>query len=141
MIRPAGVADLAALMEIENACFDRPYSAESVLGDLKGDKVKTFVFQDGDNILGFISVYVFLDEANLQQIAVLESHRKKGYAKALILNAIDYLKQNKIKKFYLEVNETNKIAISLYEKLGFEKVITRKNYYGSNSAMVYEMLL
>ncbi len=133
--------DLQELMQIENECFSRPYSNESFLQDLCGDKVKVFVKIQNEKIVGFISLYIFLDEANLQQIAVLEDFRRKGIASELIEYSIEYLKQNKVKKFYLEVNETNFVAIKTYEKFGFKQVVTRKNYYGNQSAVVYELML
>ena len=43
MIRMATELDLQELMQIENECFSRPYSSESFLQDLSGDKVKVFV--------------------------------------------------------------------------------------------------
>ena len=141
MIRMATELDLQELMQIENECFSRPYSSESFLQDLRGDKVKAFVKILNEKIVGFISLYIFLDEANLQQIAVLEDFRRKGIASELIEYSVEYLKQNKVKKFYLEVNETNFVAIKTYEKFGFKQVVTRKNYYGNQSAVVYELML
>lgn len=141
MIRMATELDLQELMQIENECFSRPYSNESFLQDLRGDKVKAFVKILNEKIVGFISLYIFLDEANLQQIAVLEDFRRKGISSELIEYSVEYLKQNKVKKIYLEVNETNFVAIKTYEKFGFKQVVTRKNYYGNQSAVVYELML
>lgn len=141
MIRMATELDLQELMQIENEYFSRPYSSESFLQDLRGDKVKVFVKIQNEKIVGFISLYIFLDEANLQQIAVLEDFRRKGIASELIEYSVEYLKQNNVKKFYLEVNETNFVAIKTYEKFGFKQVVTRKNYYGNQSAVVYELML
>lgn len=141
MIRKAEIKDINVLMAIENACFAKPYSYESFLSDMQGDKVTIFVEEQNAEIVGFVSLYVFLDEANLQQIAVLPSYRRNGYAENLINYSKQYLKERNVKKFYLEVNETNNIAIKVYEKTGFQKVITRKNYYGNDSAIVYEVLL
>ena len=37
----------------------------------------------------------------------------------------------------LEVNEKNVKALKLYEKIGFERISIRKNYYGKNeNAMI-----
>lgn len=141
MIRIANECDLNGIVEIEQDCFARPYSSESILQDLRGDKVKTFVYVENETIVGFISVYVFFDEANLQQIAVTSKYRNKGIASVLLQYAINYLKQQPVVKFYLEVNENNLIAIKTYEKFGFKKVVTRKNYYGNQDALVYELML
>ena len=100
-----------------------------------------FLYLKNDKVVGYISVYHFLDEANLQKIAVLENERRNGIATELINYSADYIKQLGIKTFYLEVNEHNLIAIKVYEKLGFKKISTRKNYYGEDSAIVFEKSL
>lgn len=141
MVRQANIEDIDCLMAIENTCFSKPYSYDTFLSDMQGDKVTFFVEEQNEEIVGFISLYVFLDEANLQQIAVVPKCRRKGYAENLIEYAKHFLKDKGVKKFYLEVNENNNIAIKVYEKVGFQKVVTRKNYYGNESAIVYEMLL
>ena len=40
-------------------------------------------------------------------------------------------------KIYLEVRESNRTAIRLYEKFGFKKLAERKNYYGHENGFIY----
>lgn len=141
MIRRASVEDALKIYNLELMCFNNHYSLATIQGDLKSDKVMMFVCEKDNEIIGYISVYYFMDEANLQKIAVLDSERRKGYATQLIEHAIEELKRFNIEKFYLEVNEHNLIAVKVYEKLGFEKVSTRKNYYGNESAIIFEKKL
>ena len=141
MIRVATEKDVLNIYNLEMLNFNKPYSMDTIKSDLNNDKVKIFVYEKGDNLIGYISIYYFIDEANLQKIVVAESERRKGVASELIDYTINFLRQNKINKYYLEVNEHNLIAIKVYEKLGFKKVGTRKNYYGSDSAIIFEMLL
>ena len=100
-----------------------------------------FVYLKNNKVVGYISIYNFMGEANLQKIAVLENERRNGIATQLIDYAILELKKRNAEKLYLEVNERNLIAISVYEKLGFKKVSTRNNYYGNDSAIIFEMKL
>ena len=141
MIRLATDKDALNIYNLEIINFNNPYSIDTIKKDLDNDKIKIFVYEKSNQILGYISVYYFLDEANLQKIVVSESERRKGIASELINYSIEYLKQNNIEKYYLEVNENNLIAIKVYEKLGFKKVSTRKNYYGSDSEIIFEMKL
>lgn len=47
-----------------------------------------------------------------------------------------------LNKITLEVNENNKIAISLYEKFNFQLLGKRKNYYnGVDSALIMTRFL
>lgn len=141
MIRLATEKDALSIYNLEMLNFNNPYSIETIKSDLGNDKVKVFVYEKTDEIIGYISIYYFLDEANLQKVVVNESYRRKGIATELINHAIDYLKSQNVSKFYLEVNEKNLVAIKVYEKLGFNRVSTRKNYYGEDSAIIFEMLI
>jgi ribosomal protein S18 acetylase RimI-like enzyme len=64
----------------------------------------------------------WIDKMNNLQIGVdiHPSHRRKGYAKAAYQNIFEMY--NYVKIFSLEVFEDNKLAIDLYEKLGFSEV-------------------
>jgi len=141
MIRRASVDDAIDIYNLEIASFSNPYSLDILNSDLENDKVAIFVYELNGKIVGYISVYYFLDEANLQKIVVQESERRKGIASQLINHATMFLKNKNCKSFYLEVNETNDIAISVYQKLGFEKISTRLNYYGKDAAIIYQKIL
>lgn len=138
MIRRADGNDALELYNLEMLSFANPYSLNTIQNDLMSDKVAVFVYVKNDSIVGYISIYYFMGEANLQKVVVAESYRRQGIATQLIQYAIDFLKNQNIDKFYLEVNEHNVVAIGVYEKLGFERISTRKNYYGSESAIIYE---
>ena len=62
-------------------------------------------------------------------MAVHPDHRRMGIACLLINNLMRICVVNNMKFLNLEVRESNCNAISLYSKLGFEKVGLRKNYY------------
>ena len=52
-------------------------------------------------------------------ISVLKKYWGKGIAKKLILNAIEYCKNNSIKKIELTVRTDNERALILYRNIGF----------------------
>jgi ribosomal-protein-alanine N-acetyltransferase len=79
---------------------------------------------------GFIMIQTLAhDEAEILTFAVDPKHQNKGIGHEIINKSMDYLKQNKINKLYLEVAIDNVKAIQLYEKLGFVPISIRKNYY------------
>ncbi|MBU9722742.1 MULTISPECIES: GNAT family N-acetyltransferase [Bacillaceae] len=49
-------------------------------------------------------------------------HRNKGYAKQLIFTLVNWGKKNGAENAYLQVVSTNRPALNLYSKLGFEEV-------------------
>jgi len=76
------------------------------------------------------------DECELLSIAVNASERGKGYAKALMEHSHREFAKQGLKKSFLEVRENNTVAISLYKKLGYEKIAERKKYYADGECAV-----
>jgi len=80
-------------------------------------------------------------ECELLSIAVNAAERGKGYAKALMEHSHNELAKQGLKKFFLEVRENNTVAISLYKKLGYEKIAERKKYYADGECAVVMSLI
>lgn len=58
----------------------------------------------------------------LFEIVTAKTERRKGFGKELILNILDWAKQNGAKQAYLQVVMNNKPALNLYSQLGFKEV-------------------
>jgi len=84
----------------------------------------------------FVMWQIAGDECELLSIAVNAAERGKGYAKALMEHSHAELAKQGVKTFFLEVRENNAAAISLYEKLGYEKIAERKKYYADGECAV-----
>jgi len=81
------------------------------------------------------------DECELLSIAVNAAERGKGYAKTLMEHSHKELAKQGFKKFFLEVRENNIAAISLYKKIGYEKIAERKKYYADGECAVVMNLI
>jgi len=79
-------------------------------------------------------------ECELLSIAVEPAERGKGLAKMLMEYCCNELAKLGIEKFFLEVRESNVAAISLYKKMGYEKIAERKKYYANGEAAVIMVL-
>lgn len=79
-----------------------------------------------DKLVGFLSVSVIYDRAEINYIAVLEEYRKHGIAQELF---DFFLSHSTVNSVSLEVRSDNNMAINFYLKNGFKKVSIRKNYY------------
>ena len=77
-------------------------------------------------LIGFLSVSVIYDRAEINYIAVLDEYRNRGIAKELFGY---FLSNNNVGSVSLEVRSDNTPAIKFYLKNGFKKVSVRKNYY------------
>ncbi len=93
-----------------------------------------------DKIVGFILYQTLTEEAEIHLVVVENEFRKLGIGKALIVNTLAEMRKNGIKYLFLEVSESNSLAIKLYEKLGFKQIGIRENYYGKGNNGIVMML-
>jgi ribosomal-protein-alanine N-acetyltransferase len=82
-----------------------------------------------EKVLAVLCGRIMADEAEILKLSVAEYARKKGVGYQLLEFALSYCKKKGAQKCYLELRASNKAARNLYEKRGFSKVGTRKNYY------------
>ena len=86
----------------------------------------------GHCIVGFTSMWVMADEAHITNIAVSQSHQRRGIGELLLMSIIDLANELKASIVTLEVRVSNLSAQNLYRKYGFEQVGLRRNYYTDN---------
>jgi len=98
---------------------------------------KIYIYKENNEVLGFIHIAINFEIVDLLNIVVAENSRNKGIGSLLIDYMITDLPKN-IKKILLEVNENNSEALKFYYNFNFEVINTRKNYYGSDSAIIME---
>ena len=85
-----------------------------------------------DYIVGYVGVWLMVDQAHIVAIAVREAYRGLGLGELLLAEAIDLALENQQDSVTLEVRKTNLLAQRLYEKYRFLKVGVRKRYYSDN---------
>lgn len=122
---------IGQVAEIEAECFTSPWSYDAFANEFSNPIAKTWtaVAPDNKTVVGFLNAYFVLDEANLNNIAVKSEWRQQGVGQTLMETAIQYCCENGIASFTLEVRKSNRSAIALYQKLGFQTVGERKNFY------------
>jgi len=140
-IREAGEEDLLTVMNINRVCLPENYSY-SFFDLILRTYPKTFLVAEiGDKIAGYIMcrverIFSKFDKLRVRKaghvisIAVLPEYRRRGIATELLSRALGVLgEEYGCSEVFLEVRVSNRQAIALYEKLGFEKVDISKRYY------------
>lgn len=128
----------AAVIDLDLRFFPFPWSKEAwhpVL-DLttSSEQILYLLFDDAADLVGFSLFDTnFADSfAHLLKILVHPDKRGEGLGRALLGHAIEDLKNQGVKNFFLEVEEDNSNAISTYEAHGFKGVHKKKGYYSNN---------
>ena len=118
---------------------DSDYTIVNVLGrDIDADYKfnlspvsKCFVYEEGEEVVGFIIADIFDDRAEIVDIAVEVMHRNVKIGDKLLKYVINLCKN--CDNITLEVRDNNKAAIKLYKNNGFKTVSIRKKYYSNGS--------
>ncbi len=132
-IRPAAEADLEEIAEIQAA------SPEAVAWDPRAYlDYDCRVAVAGERVAGFMVLRRLGDaEGEILNLAVAPEFRRQGVATRLIEAAVS----GSGACWFLEVRETNTAARRLYQKLGFEEVSRRPEYYQDTAETAVVMRL
>ncbi|MGY4675279.1 ribosomal protein S18-alanine N-acetyltransferase [Ursidibacter arcticus] len=128
VISPISDSDFSRLFEIEQQAHLVPWSKGTLLNN-QGERYLNLKLSIENQIVAFAICQKVLDEATLFNIAVAPEFQGKGYGKKLLESLIQQLQQQNVLTLWLEVRESNQTARQLYDKLGFNEVTLRKNYY------------
>ena len=129
MIRKMQPEDLAQVCEIEKANFSMPWSEKSFQESMKReDTVFLTVLVDGE-VAGYLGCYCIAGVGEITNVAVSASYRRKGIGGMLLEKLYEEGAALDTSEFFLEVRESNEVAIGLYTRQGFVKEGIRKNFY------------
>ncbi|WP_263408531.1 ribosomal protein S18-alanine N-acetyltransferase [Terriglobus tenax] len=133
MIRQAGEQDAAALFSLQTAAPGMPPWTEiHWLELLHSDAVVLIAEMDGVAAgCAVVSMVRIPGEttAELEAIVVTAKYRRTGLGEAMMREMMATVQAEGAVRLLLEVRTGNLPAISLYQKLGFEKEGLRRRYY------------
>ena len=129
IIRSATEEDLSHIHKIEQESFTLPWSFDALEYEIHYEDSRFEVAILDNHIVGFSILRQISVDAEIINIAVSKSHRRRGIADKLINSILSYASDNALESIYLEVRQSNEAAIKLYEKHGFMSLGTRKDYY------------
>ena len=126
MIKKLTINDVDYIEQIFNLEKDifknSAFSKESTENLVKAENSFIYAYLVDGKICGYLMVLDSIDVYEILAIATVEEYRNKGIAQKL-LNKI------KTKDIFLEVRESNQVAINFYKKNKFKEISIRKNYY------------
>lgn len=136
-------SDLPAVLAIEHACFDHPWSEVHFLSSLFHKQVaKNSVAVLEERIVGFLITWYISGrsgengEAHIHNIAVHPDYQRKGIGRKLLNHVGLVANEHRCTDITLEVRKSNVQARKFYEQFGFEYSGIRENYYGDEDALL-----
>ncbi len=120
--------DIKDVARLEALCFNDPWSEKAIDESMKGKNTFLGVKENG-KLLSYLSFFESQGEGYINNIAVHPQHRRKGLARVLLSELMNYAVNAGLDFLSLEVRESNTPAINLYTAFGFKEEGRRKNYY------------
>ena len=129
---PMCLRDLQKVQEIENECFDDPWSETYFALSLKRPRSYEhfYVARRERVVIGYIVFTVLYEEAQILNLAVPAAYRRQGIGRYLLASALEMIQACDGHEVFLEVAVSNLPAQYLYRQFGFRICGVRKNYYG-----------
>ena len=126
--------DLEPILAIEQNSFQWPWGRVSFEGELNSQNACNYVVKSAEgDTCGQVIAYAFLrlaaDELQILKIAVRPAWRGQGIATWLLERCFTISAGQGAKSAHLEVRPSNIPAVEFYQKLGFQVIGRRPQYY------------
>lgn len=133
MIRLSQERDLKTIVQISQQSQHNRWSEEEYLRVYHYPSYAIYVYEN-KTVLAYAIFYFPYgnEEIELLDLAVDAQFRNQKIASQFLKTVLDDFQVKKHQEVFLEVSCENKPAIHLYNRLGFEIIGVRKNYYGKN---------
>lgn len=95
---------------------------------VREENIYTVACVDGI-VVAYCTITALYENADLCNIAVAKAFRHMHIGAVLLRETIELCRQREVKKIFLEVRESNFIAINFYKKMKFYEINIRKRYY------------
>jgi ribosomal-protein-alanine N-acetyltransferase len=131
-IRRMAVGDLDEVMKLEVEAFGSPWTRGMYLHEIEKREGCYLVAHSDDVLVGYGGTLLIMDEAHVMTLAVRNDSRRRGLGARILLELIDASEKMGARFFTLEVRKSNREAIEMYGRFGFQIMGERKNYYLDN---------
>jgi ribosomal-protein-alanine N-acetyltransferase len=128
-IRGALPFEARPLAELWAACPEAAQWSESGVAAMAGAGTQVLVAVAENEIAGAVAWREPGSEAEILNLAVVPRWRRRGIGRALMEGALQAAAASGVRRFFLEVRESNVGARAFYSGLGFRETGRRRGYY------------
>jgi ribosomal-protein-alanine N-acetyltransferase len=146
-IRPMATADLDAVMAIAANLDAAPHwpraAYETALNPAAIPQRIALVAKASATLIGFAIASLIPPQAELETIAVTQSHQRAKAGSALFDELVRELESRHVTEITLEVRASNLAAQAFYNSHSLHTIATRKGYYpdtGENAVIMRALL-
>jgi ribosomal-protein-alanine N-acetyltransferase len=138
--RPLQEADLAEIMEIELRSYPYPWT-HLIFSDCLRAGYCCWLCERHGVIEGYGVASIAAGESHLLNLCVRPESQHQGIGRKLLLHMISLARRHNAELMFLEVRPTNLAARALYERMGFNELGNRKDYYPAGAGREDALIL
>ncbi len=139
-IRRMTFDDIAIIIELERGLFREPWSELMFMEEINTNGSYVLCETGNNSIVGYVCGWRVMDEFHITNLGVAKDYQKQGLGSELVQYIIDHMIRQGLKKFYLEVRQSNVPALLLYVKFGFNITGIKKEYYKNPQEDAIQMM-
>ena len=124
--------DLSDVMDVEKNSYTHPWTL-GIFRDCLRVGYHCWVAENDKKIIGYGIVMMAASESHILNLCIHPDYQGKGYGRELLHFLVTQAQQSGSDMILLEVRESNKTAISLYDSSGFHELGVRRDYYPADN--------
>ena len=126
---PAAFDHLPSLLRNETRSYAFPWT-EGVFRDcISGPQDCWVAVEPGGQLIGHAILSLVAGEAHLLNLCIARDRQGLGYGRQFMRFILRSLTDGGAEVLFLEVRPSNRVAIALYQSMGFREIGVRKDYY------------
>jgi len=129
--------DFAQVLEIEQTCFEFPWTEEEFLQCLHQPNCLGMVAEHEGRIVGFVIYETPKNRILITNIATDPEFQRHGIARQMIKRLVAKMIYQKRHRIAIEIRETNLPALVCFRAMGFRAAFVRKNFFEDQSEDAY----
>ena len=128
-LRPMQIDDLEAVLAIENAAYEFPWSRGNFIDSLAASYWAQWLIGPASQMIGYVIAMHGVHETHLLNLTVAPAHEHRGHARFMLDALVEHAVREHAEQVWLEVRVSNQRGRALYRRYGFRDIGVRKGYY------------
>ena len=127
-LRAMRLDDIEVVAQLEAEAYEFPWTL-GIFRDCLRAGYECWVLVQSDEVIGYAVLSVAAGEAHLLNVCIARAQAGHGHGTRLVRRMIDLARWHHAERMFLEVRPSNGRAIALYDRIGFNEIGRRPNYY------------
>ena len=143
-VRTMTLDEIERIAKIDAIAYPYPWG-EQIFRDCIKSRYHCLVYENDQEMLGYAVLSIAAGEAHILNICILPEKQHQGLGRDLLNYLMELAREKQVETMFLEVRFSNEPAKRLYDRVGFNELGIRKDYYpakeGREDALVLAMNL